>query len=84
MHVSTSSDKQSKPPAPAGLPAPPDPAGAADPAPRPTRRVFSPEYKLAMVAEYENAAKRKARSYAGRASTPPTSSNGHELATQEP
>jgi len=31
------------------------PAGAADPAPRPTRRVFSPEYKLAMVAEYENA-----------------------------
>ncbi len=27
----------------------------ADPAPRPTRRVFNPEYKLAMVAEYENA-----------------------------
>ncbi len=27
----------------------------ADPAPRPTRRVFSPEYKLAMIAEYENA-----------------------------
>jgi transposase len=28
---------------------------AADPAPRPSRRVFSPEYKLAIVAEYENA-----------------------------
>jgi transposase-like protein len=28
---------------------------AADPAPRPTRRVFSPEYKLAIVTEYENA-----------------------------
>ncbi|MGI8309918.1 transposase [Saccharopolyspora hattusasensis] len=28
---------------------------AADPAPRPTRRVFSPDYKLAIVAEYENA-----------------------------
>ncbi|TDD32284.1 transposase [Saccharopolyspora elongata] len=26
-----------------------------DPAPRPSRRVFSPEYKLAIVAEYENA-----------------------------
>lgn len=47
MDVSTPSDKQSKPPAS---------AGSADPAPRPTRRVFSPEYKLAMVAEYENAA----------------------------
>jgi transposase len=44
VHVSTPSDKQSKLPASAG-----------DPAPRPTRRVFSPEYKLAMVAEYENA-----------------------------
>jgi transposase len=41
VHVSTPSDKQSR---------------SADPAPRPTRRVFSPEYKLAMVAEYENAA----------------------------
>ncbi|HVV23739.1 MAG TPA: hypothetical protein VHF06_30170 [Pseudonocardiaceae bacterium] len=30
-------------------------SSAADPAPRPTRRVFSPEYKLAIVAEYENA-----------------------------
>jgi transposase len=28
---------------------------AADPAPRPSRRVFSPEYKLAIVTEYENA-----------------------------
>jgi transposase len=31
------------------------PAGETDPAPRPSRRVFSPEYKLAIVAEYENA-----------------------------
>jgi transposase len=30
------------------------PAGA-DPAPRPSRRVFTPEYKLAIIAEYENA-----------------------------
>ncbi|MGC4750714.1 hypothetical protein ACLQ28_34410 [Micromonospora sp. DT201] len=29
--------------------------GGADPAPKPSRRVFSSEYKLAMVAEYENA-----------------------------
>ena len=29
--------------------------GPADPAPRPSRRVFSPEYKLAIVTEYENA-----------------------------
>lgn len=42
MRVSTPSDDQSRPP-------------SADPAPRPTRRVFSPEYKLAMVTEYENA-----------------------------
>ena len=47
MHVSTPSDKQSRPS---------DPASVPDPAPRPTRRVFSPEYKLAMVAEYENTA----------------------------
>jgi transposase len=47
VHVSTSSDKQS---------GSSNPASAADPAPRPTRRVFSPEYKLAMVAEYEKAA----------------------------
>ncbi|MFB9688265.1 hypothetical protein [Amycolatopsis plumensis] len=26
-----------------------------DPAPRPSRRVFTPEYKFAVVAEYENA-----------------------------
>jgi transposase len=29
--------------------------GEPDPAPRPSRRVFSPEYMLAVVAEYENA-----------------------------
>jgi len=39
--VSTSSDKQS-------------PAGGFDPAPKPSRRTFSPAYKLAMVAAYEN------------------------------
>lgn len=42
MYVSTSSDGQPRSP-------------AADPAPRPSRRVFSPEYKLAIVAEYEEA-----------------------------
>jgi transposase len=42
VNVSTSSDKQS-------------PASGADPAPKPSRRAFSPAYKLAMVAEYENA-----------------------------
>jgi len=46
VQVSTPSDKQSESP---------DPASTGDPAPRPTRRAFSPEYKLAMVAEYENA-----------------------------
>lgn len=44
MFVSIPSDKQSRPS-----------SGAADPAPRPSRRVFSPEYKLAIVTEYENA-----------------------------
>jgi transposase-like protein len=44
VYVSTPSDDQSRPSTP-----------AADPAPRPTRRVFSPEYKLAIVTEYENA-----------------------------
>lgn len=44
MFVSTPSDDQPRPSTP-----------AADPAPRPSRRVFSPEYKLAIVAEYENA-----------------------------
>ena len=44
MYVSTSSGKQSAS------------GSGADPAPKPSRRVFSPEYKLAMVAEYENAA----------------------------
>jgi transposase-like protein len=43
VDVSTSSDKQ---PAAAGVP---------DPAPKPTRRAFSPAYKLAMVAAYESA-----------------------------
>jgi transposase-like protein len=43
--VSTSSGKR---PGPAG----PDDQ---DPAPRPSRRVFKPEYKLAIVAEYESA-----------------------------
>jgi transposase-like protein len=46
VFVSTSSDGRS------GLSSS---AGGADPAPRPSRRVFSPEYKLAIVAEYENA-----------------------------
>jgi hypothetical protein len=44
VHVPTPSDKQ-----------PSVPAGGSDPAPRPTRRVFTPAYKRAMVAEYENA-----------------------------
>jgi transposase len=52
VQVSTPSDKQSESPDPAGRRTP---ASAGDPASRPTRRVFSPEYKLAMVAEYENA-----------------------------
>jgi transposase-like protein len=34
---------------------PSSPAGEIDPAPRPSRRVFSREYKLAIVTEYENA-----------------------------
>jgi transposase-like protein len=42
VYVSTSPEKQPQ-------------AGGADPAPRPSRRVFSPEYKLAIIAEYENA-----------------------------
>ena len=46
VYVSSPSDNQSRSPAP---------AGEADPAPRPTRRVFTPAYKLATVAEYENA-----------------------------
>jgi transposase-like protein len=41
VYVSTSSDKQSS-------------AGGSDPAPKPSRRAFSPAYKLAMVAEYES------------------------------
>ena len=42
MSVSTSSDKQPL-------------AGGSDPAPKPSRRAFSPAYKLAMVAAYESA-----------------------------
>ena len=42
MSVSTSSDKR--------------PSSAGDPAPKPSRRAFSPAYKLAMVAAYESAA----------------------------
>jgi transposase len=38
-----------------GRPASADPSEHPDPAPRPSRRVFSPEYKLAIVIEYENA-----------------------------
>ena len=40
-----------------GEPAPASsgPRSAGGPSPRPTRRSFSPEYKLAIVAEYENA-----------------------------
>jgi hypothetical protein len=44
VRVSSPSDKQSD-----------VPAGGSDPAPRPTRRVFTSAYKLATVAEYENA-----------------------------
>jgi transposase-like protein len=44
VHVPSPSDKQSS-----------VPAGGSDPAPRPTRRVFTPAYKPAIVAEYENA-----------------------------
>ena len=43
MYVSTSPGKQ------------PTSGGGTVPAPKPSRRVFSPEYKLAMVTEYENA-----------------------------
>jgi transposase-like protein len=43
VYVSTSSGKQSAS------------GGGSDPAPKPSRRVFSSEYKLAMVAEYESA-----------------------------
>jgi transposase len=42
VYVSTSSDNQ-------------PPAGGSDPAPKPSRRAFSPAYKLAMVAAYESA-----------------------------
>ena len=38
-----------EPPAPSGL------RSAEGPSPRPSRRSFSPEYKLAIVVEYENA-----------------------------
>ena len=46
MRVSTPSDKQPRSTS-GGQPA--------DPAPRPSRRAFTAEYKLAMIEEYENA-----------------------------
>jgi transposase len=46
VHVSTPPDQPAQPSTP---------AEQADPAPRPSRRVFSPEYKLGIVTEYENA-----------------------------
>lgn len=46
MHVSRPPDRPVRPSTP---------AEQTDPAPRPSRRVFSPEYKLAIVTEYENA-----------------------------
>jgi transposase len=45
VYVSTSSADQPE----AGA------AGGSDPAPRPSRRAFSPEFKLRILAEYENA-----------------------------
>ena len=47
MYVSTPPEN----PNPVGLPA----GGGSDPAPRPSRRTFSSEYKLAIIAEYESA-----------------------------
>jgi transposase len=44
VRVSTPSDDQPRPSTP-----------TADPAPRPSRRAFTPDYKLAIVTEYENA-----------------------------
>jgi transposase len=44
VYVSTPFDDQPSPSTP-----------AADPAPRPSRRMFTPDYKLAIVTEYENA-----------------------------
>jgi transposase len=46
VYVSTPSDQQ---PGSSGS------SGWTDPAPRPSRRTFTPEYKLAIVTEYENA-----------------------------
>ncbi|MGM1064175.1 transposase [Saccharothrix sp. Mg75] len=46
VHVSSPSDKQSRSSSHGEKP---------DPAPRPSRRVFTPDYKLAVVTEYENA-----------------------------
>ena len=37
------------------MPSTPDQHPTGDPAPRPSRRSFTPEYKLAIVTEYENA-----------------------------
>jgi transposase len=49
VHVSTSSNRPERA-APEAVS-----SEAADPAPRPSRRVFSPEYKLAIISEYEQA-----------------------------
>jgi hypothetical protein len=74
VYVSNPSDDQPGPSTP-----------AADPAPRPSRRVFSPEYKLAIVTEYENAPNgEKGAILRRRACIPPISSNGHELGTRAP
>jgi len=52
VYVSTSSDRSSGPEAASAAEGG---AGPVDPAPRPSRRVFSPEYKLSIVTEYEQA-----------------------------
>jgi transposase len=52
VYVSTSSDRPSGPAVPAAARDETDPV---DPAPRPSRRVFTSEYKLAIVTEYEQA-----------------------------
>ena len=49
VYVSTPPDKPARPTIST------TPADQTDPAPRPSRRTFSPEYKLAIVTEYENA-----------------------------
>ncbi len=57
-----------------------------DPAARPRRRSFSPEYKLAILEAYDRPAEPGAKDpcCAGRACTPPTSSSGAGPATPAP